>query len=89
MNDEQQFMEIATKVMTDDRHYPLMISLADSWILASAIQLALRHPHLGDPLKKHLRKICDQFIDQIATVHPEASDLLEMGYDERYDVEAE
>ncbi len=80
-------MQIAKKVMIDENTYTLQISLADTWIIVSIMQLALRHPNIGGALKIRTHELCDLFINQITTYHPEAANLLEMGFDHQHDIE--
>lgn len=82
---EPQFIGIAKKVMEDETILPVTIHIKDAWILVSGIQLATRHPGLHGPTRRWLIDIGEQFQAAIIALHPEAEDLLEMGWDQTKD----
>lgn len=84
---EQEFMKIATKAMQDETALEVHITIADAWMLISAIQLASRHPHISWMLKKRITQIARQFEKRIVEHHPDTEPLLLMGWDDRYDVD--
>lgn len=83
--DERKFMEITARVMSDKTPLPVVISIMQSWLLVSGLQLATRHPSLSPYMKDHLTEIARQFQDAIVAVHPEAKEPLEMGWNAEND----
>lgn len=84
MNDRQA-EEIVRECMTDERPLTVHITIKDAWLLISAIQLACRHPELSVYMKDSLFSSAKMFQQQVEAVHPEAHELIEMGWDTRFD----
>lgn len=80
-----QYMRIARRVMRDETPLNLTITISNAWILVSALQLATRHPVMGQPLRQHLEHIARQLQAAIVERHPEAEALLEMGWQPEHD----
>lgn len=86
--DEQTALGIMRKVMPDERLLLLDMRIRDAWFLVSALQLASRHPEMGAAQKARMIAVGQQLQDAIVERHPEAEAVLEMGWDEQYDVTA-
>lgn len=84
MND-QEFLAAAKAAMYDQSPVTWNLTIADCWMMISAIQLAFRHPQLQAPLKANLVRMCDAVIDTIAQKHPEAREALNMGWNPQHD----
>ena len=84
MNSEE-FMRVVSIAMSDQTILPVHLTFADAWILVSALQLATRHPDIHEPLRDRLTDIAKTFQAAIEDVHPEATQLLNMGWDPTYD----
>jgi hypothetical protein len=84
---EDEFMRKALPAMQDDTPLQVEIRVSDAWFLTSAVQLATRHPDMSRAQKKRMTQIARQFEKAIAQRHPEAEEVLLMGWDERYDVD--
>lgn len=87
MIDEERYVEITAKVMTDDTLLPVSIHIKEAWMLIGGLQLATRHPGLSPVMRAALENIARQFQLSIVDLHPEAKPLLDMGWDERFDVD--
>lgn len=86
-NDEEaRFMRAALPAMQDTTPLQVEITVADAWFLVSALQLATRHPGLGEPMKARLSDIGHQFQGAIVEHHPEVQFLIERGWHEMFDV---
>lgn len=83
---EQQFVQLAAQVLSDDRTLPVEIRIKEAWLLVSGLQLATRHPDISTHMRQALIDIARQFQSAIAEVHPEAQQALEMGWDQTKDV---
>jgi hypothetical protein len=86
--EEAADLALTHKVMTDLVPLEVFISIAEAWLLITALQLAIRHPALGEPMRQSLENIGRQFQESVVARHPEAADLLERGWDSFFDVEA-
>src|SRR3974390_2814900 len=84
---EKRYLKIAHKVMSDETDLIINIKIKDAWILVAAVQLALHHPNYPANIRVWTAYLTRQFITAISARHPSAREALEMGYDERYDVE--
>lgn len=84
--DEQTALGIMRKVMPDETPLLLEMRIREAWFLVSALQLASRHPDMSAPQKAQLTVVGQQIQDAIVERHPEAEAVLEMGWDEQYDV---
>lgn len=85
--DEERFLEVTAKVMSDATLLPLTIQIKEAWLLVSELQFLTRNPNLGKPTLAIFAHIAKQFQQAIVELHPEANPLIEMGWDERFDVE--
>jgi hypothetical protein len=85
--DEERFLEVTAKVMSDSTPLPLTIQIKEAWLLISGLQFLTRNPHLGKPTLAIFAHIAKQFQSAIVKLHPEANPLIEMGWDERFDVD--
>lgn len=84
---EQQFLGITRRVMSDDRVLPVEISIKEAWLLISGLQLATRHPEISEHMRNALTDIARQFQGAITDLHPEAQAPLEMGWNSAHDVQ--
>jgi hypothetical protein len=84
--DEERFIQVARRVMTDSTPLPVTISITDAWLLVSALQLATRHPGLSGPMSRALKRIAGEFEQSIVNVHPDARVPLDMGWNPIHDV---
>jgi len=82
---QNQFIEIAKQVMSDETPIEFSIQIKEAWILVSALQLSHRHPGLGLPLKDAIQHIARQIQAAIEDRHEGAHDALEFGWNEEYD----
>lgn len=85
MNNEE-FLAIVTKCMQDTDPMLVSIRVQEAWILVSALQLTHRHTGIGEKLKFQIESLARNFQDAIVELHPEAEELLEMGWSEEFDV---
>lgn len=85
--DEKKHWEVTERVMLDKTPLTVDIDIQSAWMLVSALQLTTRHPEISDVMKGILTKIARQFQGRIVETHPEAEELLEMGWNEAYDVD--
>jgi hypothetical protein len=85
--DEKKYVAITEKVMSDKTPLQVDIDIMSAWLLVSALQLTVKHPELSQPMKSMLTKIARAFQARIAEHHPEADELLEMGWNAAYDVD--
>lgn len=85
--DEQKYIEITKKVMSDKSPLMVDIDIMSAWLLVSGLQLTVKHPALSEHMKKALTGLAHQFQARIIEVHPEAEELIEMGWNEAYDVD--
>lgn len=83
--DEQQFMEITSRVMSDQTRLPVSISIMQAWLLVSGLQLATRHPGISSYMRDELTRMARQFQGAIEVIHPEAHEPLEMGWNPELD----
>lgn len=84
--EEEQFQEIAGRVMQDRSLVTININVMELWLVVSNLQLASRHPGISQVMKDHIRHIGDQMINAICVFHPDAREPLDMGWDTQYDV---
>lgn len=84
--DEEQFMEVVSRVMQDHSLLTININVKELWLVVSNLQLAHRHPGPSQTMKDLIRHIGDQMINAICVHHPDAREPLEMGWDAQYDV---
>lgn len=79
------FMKVAGEVMADTEPLTVHITIAQAWTLIAALQLAWRHPHIEAQLKARIRDLTREFQTAIIERHPQADDLIQMGWDKRHD----
>jgi len=79
-------LALTASVMRDQTPLAVNISIGDTWLLISGIQLAASHPSLGQATKDELTRVGREFQRAIVDVHPEAADLLEKGWHREHDV---
>lgn len=66
-----------------DEKTTLVLGPYAAYMIITTIQLATRHPDVGEPLKEQLRDIARQFESMFAGLP--AGELLALGWDPRYD----
>lgn len=84
---EERFLEIAQEVMTDATPLTMQMSVADAWMCVSTLQLATRHPYISRVQRDFFMKVARKFEAVIVQHHPAAKPLIDMGWDERFDVD--
>lgn len=73
--------------MSDKTPLQVDIDIMSAWLLISGLQLAVKHPGISVHMKKHLTRIGRAFQARIVEHHPEAEELLEMGWNSEFDVD--
>ncbi len=73
------------ETMGDERELIVEITIKDAWLLISALQLATRHPELSTAMKDNLFSTARQFQTVIESIHPGAHELLDMGWNTKFD----
>ncbi|GEM_PF-2522008 len=89
MKSEEQFLEEAKKIMQDDAPMPMVSTVRDLWLVISGVQVACRHPQMSSYVLNNLQRITQEWIDSIAEHHPDAKELMEMGWQTEHDVDSE
>lgn len=84
---KEKYVEITQKVMSDKTPLQVDIDIMSAWLLVSGLQLTVKHPAVSDIVKSELTEIAHQFQARIVEAHPEAEELLDMGWDEQFDVD--
>ena len=85
MNTDQMLRELAeNQTMLEFATTP-----SRAYILASQLQLALRHPANRGNSAEITQEFVDHLIQAIATTNPEAAETLTQGWDTTYDMSAE
>jgi hypothetical protein len=87
--DQTKYIEITRKVMSDKTPLQVDIDIVSAWLLVSGLQLTVKHPGISIHLKKQLTRIARAFQARIVEHHPEAEELLEMGWNENFDVDSD
>lgn len=77
---ESQFIAQTARVMQDRTPLNVHIEIRQAWLIVSVLQLAWRHPNLSEPMRASLVEIADQFQIPIVERHPDAEELLQMGW---------
>lgn len=85
---EREFKRRAAPIMLDESPMTVEIPISAAWVLVSMLQLASRHPGLSKAFNRQVKAIADQFHDAIAERHPDARELLEMGWNTELDEES-
>lgn len=83
---DEQAKEVTAQVMSDQTPLQPIITIVDAWLLIGALQLATRHPEMSRFMRRALKRISGSFEKAITDLHPEARELLDMGWDPKYDV---
>lgn len=86
MISEERFLEVTAQVMTDTLPLQLNLQIKDAWLVTSALQAITRHPMISDQQRAMFRELAQTYEAAIVLRHPEAKPLVEMGWDERFDV---
>lgn len=84
--DEDQFMPIVEKVMTDRRPFAVQSNVADVWMMISALQFCTRVDQLAPQTREWFERIARSLVHVIAATHPTAVELVEMGFNPQHDV---
>jgi hypothetical protein len=84
---QQEMMAITQRVMSDKTPLDIRINILELWVLISLLQLTTRHPDLPEQMKQFAIHHGRQFQKAIATAHPEANQVIEMGWNTRFDVD--
>lgn len=72
--------------MTDTSPMPVVIEVQDAHMIVTSLQLAIRHPGVSKTLKKRIEATARQLQAAIVGLHPEAEEILEMGWNTAFDV---
>ncbi len=75
------------EVLADHRKFEVIVDVAHAYSLVLAIQLATRHPNIGDDLARIFESVGRQYQDKIAEFRPDVAHHLEFGWDRYYDVD--
>lgn len=84
--DEERHFRTVEKVMTDKRPFAVQSSVADVWMMISALQFCTRVDHLAPQTREWFERIARGLVHVIAATHPTAVELVEMGFDPQHDV---
>lgn len=84
---EKKFFEIGHRVMSDDTEIETVIDIKQAWVLVSGLQLLCRHPEVSEQMKTIWTHTGRQLQEAIVTLHPEAEELIEMGWNTDFDVD--
>lgn len=87
MQGEEKYLEVLQKVMSDDTTIELEIDIMQAWLLVCGLQLLTRHPEVSQQMKDIWTHTAREFQEVILEVHPEAEELIEMGWNEDFDVD--
>ncbi len=85
--DEEKYVEILKEVMSDDSPLTVKMDIMQAWMLVSGLQLLTRHPEVNQQLKDMWTHTARQFQEAILEQHPEAEELIEMGWNTDFDVD--
>lgn len=85
VSDEIRFMSIARKVLEDKTPLQTDIDIGSAWTLVAALQLATRNPGMTPDLRLRITNVGRAFQASIEVLHPEAHELLEKGWNEKFD----
>jgi hypothetical protein len=75
-------------IMGDYEPLEVTITIRDAFEIVGGIQLCARHPDMPRDLLAMCVQAAHQLQDRIGEQHPDAWLVLQMGWDERYDVES-
>jgi len=78
-------VKVLTKAMSDERLLSVSITIAQAWMLLSAMQLTVRDPYLESGLAERIEQIARQFQGSLAELHPDWQELMEMGWNPEFD----
>ena len=84
---EKKFMDIGRKVMEDDTEIEVVIDVPQAWILVNGLQLLCRHPGVSQAIKDMWTHTGRELQEAIVTLHPEAEEMIEMGWNTKFDVD--
>ena len=68
------------------RGHVVGLSALDAWIVVAFLQLALRHPRLGQGIGPHGARIARVLTKRVVAVAPELAEWIEKGWDPDHDV---
>lgn len=84
--DELRALSLAEIAMTCEERVVIDIAIRDLYLVVNALQLAMIHPGLHEPLRCWMEEIGIRCQDVITAVLPEVEELLELGWHREYDV---
>lgn len=87
MIDEERFLEITAKALSDTLPLEMNLTIKDAWLVMSTLQLATRHPDVSAMQRAMFRELAKVYEAALVMRHPEAKPLIDMGWDERFDVD--
>lgn len=82
-------MKTTARILSDQEPIRFTMSVADVWLMISAVQLAQRHPGMHGHTREHFASIIAQMSQAIIARHPEAERLFAMGNNPAEDVDAD
>lgn len=85
MMDIKRYEDKVAEIMKDTTPLPVVIDIQQAWLLIAGLQLAYKHPGIGQALANHLEHVGRQFQQAIVEVRPDADELIEMGWNSEYD----
>ena len=68
------------------RGHVVGLTALDAWIVVAFLQLALRHPMVGEGIGPHGKRIARVLTKRIVQVAPELAEWVAKGWDPDYDV---
>lgn len=71
--------EITHIVMSSNSPVRVEFHIQQAWMTANGLGLAVKHPRLGYPTQKVLKRIITTFEDAIIAVHPDTRDVIKHG----------
>ena len=83
VHDQTRFIEATQASMGDQEPVVCTLKARQIWLLVSALQLATRHPQV--PNREEIIFLGRQFQVALTEHNPVVREVLEMGWDQRYD----
>lgn len=77
---EEHDLEITRQVMSDPVKIEAEVTLAEAWLLLSAIQFSTRVPNMSTEMLEAMTRVGRKWQRKIAKLHPEAEQILEAGW---------
>jgi hypothetical protein len=84
---QEAMMEVIKKLAEDKEPVSISFGMFDLFMLIAQLQLVARHPELSKHQLDFANKMGKQFQKAITSLHPEADEVIEMGWNTRFDVD--